>query len=89
MKGVITVIGKDRTGIIAEISGLLYSEEVNIGSINQAIMDDLFTMVMIVDLKEMINGFDILQHRLNEVAHQLKVDIRIQKEEIFNRMHML
>lgn len=89
MKGVITVIGNDRTGIIAEISGLLYAEDVNIGSLNQAIMEDLFTMVMIVDMKEMKSEFDVLQHRLSDVAAKLGVDIRIQKEEIFNRMHML
>lgn len=89
MRGVITVLGKDRVGIIAEISRVFYEEGVNIDGINQALLEDLFTMVMVVDMKGMQIKFEGLQDRLKAVGSALGVDIRIQKEEIFQSMHRL
>ncbi len=89
MKSVVTVLGNDRVGIIAEISKVFYERTVNIDSINQAIMDDLFTMVMVVNMKEMSIPFEGLQSELGLVSQKLGVDIRIQKYEIFQNMHCL
>ena len=89
MRGVITVLGKDRVGIIAEISRVFYEEGVNIDGINQALLEDLFTMVMVVDMKGMQIKFEGLQDRLKAVGSALGVDIRIQKEDIFQSMHRL
>lgn len=89
MRGVITVLGKDRVGIIAEISRVFYEEGVNIDGINQALLEDLFTMVMVVDMKGMNIKFEGLQDRLRAVGSALGVDIRIQKEDIFQSMHRL
>lgn len=89
MKSVVTVLGNDRVGIIAEISKVFYENAVNIDSINQAIMDDLFTMVMVVNMKEMSIPFEGLQSELGLVSQKLGIDIRIQKYEIFQNMHCL
>ena len=89
MKGVVTVLGKDKAGIIAEISGVLYKESVNIDGLNQALIDDLFTMVMVVNMKEMDIKFEELQTQLHAVGEKLNLDIRIQKEEIFQSMHRI
>lgn len=89
MRSVVTVLGKDRVGIIAEISNLLYEMNINIDGINQAIMEDLFTMVMLVDTKNTTVGYEHIQNGLKAVGTKLGVDIRIQREEIFQSMHRL
>ncbi|HEY5575725.1 MAG TPA: ACT domain-containing protein [Clostridiaceae bacterium] len=87
MKTVITVIGKDKTGIISGVTTVLAENEVNIMDINQTIMQEYFTMIMLVDLKGMKGGFEELKKKLEKKAEQLKVTIRIQHEDIFNCMH--
>ena len=89
MKSVVTVLGNDRIGIIAEITKVFYECQVNIDNINQAILDDLFTMVMVVNMKDMTLPFETLQERLSSVSTRLGVDIRIQKYEIFQNMHSI
>lgn len=89
MRSVVTVLGQDRVGIIAEISRVFYEENVNIDGISQGLIDNLFTMVMVVDMKGMAIKFERLQERLQDVARTLGMDIRIQKEEIFNSMHRI
>jgi ACT domain-containing protein len=87
MKAVITVIGKDKTGIIYGVSAVLAENEVNIMDINQTILQEYFTMIMLVDLKGMKGGFEELKKKLAKKAEELKVTIRIQHENIFNCMH--
>lgn len=86
-KAVITVIGKDTVGIIAKVSGLLCENNVNILDISQTIMQDLFTMIMLVDMKNCKVGD--LQEKLDAVAEEMKLSIRVQNEEIFNSMHRI
>ena len=86
-KAVITVIGKDTTGIIAKVSNLLYQNDINILDISQTIMQDLFTMIMLCDIKDVQVGD--LQEKLNIVADEMKLSIRVQNEEIFNSMHRI
>ena len=86
-KAVITVIGKDTTGIIAKVSNLLYENNINILDISQTIMQDLFTMIMLCDIKDVQVGD--LQEKLNIVADEMKLSIRVQNEEIFNSMHRI
>jgi len=87
MKAVITVIGKDKTGIISGVTTVLSENDVNIMDINQTIMQEFFTMIMLVDLKGMKGGFEELKKKLEKKAEELKVTIRIQHEDIFNCMH--
>ena len=86
-KAVITVIGKDTTGIIAKVSNLLYQNDINILDISQTIMQDLFTMIMLVDMKDMQAGE--LQEKIDVIAEEMKLSIRVQNEEIFNSMHRI
>ena len=87
MKAVITVIGKDKTGIISGVTTVLAENGVNIMDINQTIMQEYFTMIMLVDLKGMKGGFEELKKKLEKKAGKLKVTVRIQHEDIFNCMH--
>lgn len=87
MKAVITVIGKDKTGIIYGVTSVLAENEVNIMDINQTILQDFFTMVMLVDLKGMKGDFEELKKKLEKKGEELCVNIRIQHEDIFKCMH--
>ena len=86
-KAVITVIGKDTVGIIAKVSSLLYENDINILDISQTIMQDLFTMIMLVDMKDVQVGE--IQKKLDKIAEEMKLSIRVQNEEIFNSMHRI
>jgi len=86
-KAVITVIGKDTTGIIAKVSNLLYENDINILDISQTIMQDLFTMIMLCDIKEVQVGD--LQEKLDVISAEMNLSIRVQNEEIFNSMHRI
>ncbi len=86
---VISVIGKDRVGIIAGVSALLSENNININDISQTILDDIFTMIMLVDLKDNdIENSDIAD-KLNALGDELGVVITIQHTDLFNRMHRI
>ena len=86
-KAVITVIGKDKVGIIHSVSGILKENEINILDISQTIMGDIFTMVMMTDIEKSKSSFDILSCNLEELGKELGVKITICLEDIFNEMH--
>lgn len=87
MKAVITVIGRDKVGIIASISAILADSNVNILDITQTIMQDIFTMIMLVDIKNSAISFADLSAKLEEKGKDIGLSIRIQHEDIFNSMH--
>lgn len=89
MKSILTVIGKDKIGIIAGISGELLRLNINILDVNQTIMDKYFTMIMMLELKDDNKSFDEIKMDLLKKGESLGVDIKIQREEIFNSMHTL
>ena len=89
MKAIISVLGADKPGIIAEISGCLYRYNVNILDITQTILSGYFTMVMMVDLSGMSCGFDEMLGALNALGGRLGLEIRMQRNEIFDAMHRL
>lgn len=88
-KTIITIVGKDVTGIIAKSSTFLYNHNINILDIAQTIVQDIFNMMMVVDTSKMDIRFDQLVDGLNGLAREIGVDIRCQKEEIFNMMHRI
>lgn len=89
MRAVLTVIGKDKVGIIAGVSTKLSELSINIIDVSQTIMDEYFTMMMMLELpKETIN-FDEVRSALNELGEVLNVNISIQNEKIFDVMHKL
>ena len=89
MKAILTVIGKDKVGIIAGISNKLSKLKINILDINQTILDGYFTMMMMLDLKECTEEFVNVQSILSKEASILGVEVKIQREEIFKSMHTL
>lgn len=89
MKAVITVIGCDRVGIIASITEILAKTNVNILDISQTIMQDIFSMIMMVDLSKMKGEFSQLSELLSKTGEELSVEIRLQREEIFTSMHRI
>ena len=89
MRAVVTVMGKDRTGIIARTSALLAENEINILDITQTIIQDIFTMVMFVDIEKSVIGFSEIAEQLDKLAKELSLEIRIQHEDIFNSMHRI
>lgn len=89
MKSILTVIGKDQVGIIAGISCELQKCNMNILNVTQTIMDGYFTMIMILDGSNAKASFDEVRKSLLKKGEELKVDVKIQREEIFNSMHTL
>lgn len=89
MKAILTVIGKDKVGIIAAISNKLSKLKINILDVNQTILDGYFTMMMMLDLKECTEEFVNVQSILSKEASILGVEVKIQREEIFKSMHTL
>lgn len=89
MKAIVTVMGIDKTGIIAKVSTCLSDFNINILDINQTIMQNIFTMVMLVDIKDAKEDFASVAKSLEELGEKLGVEIRIQHEDIFNSMHRI
>lgn len=87
MKAFITVIGEDKTGIIYNVTSVLYENNINILDINQTLIKDYFTMVMLVDLSQMNTTFSGLKNTLEIRAEKIDVVIKIQREDIFTSMH--
>lgn len=86
---VITVVGHDRVGIIAAVSKLLAEQSVNINDISQTILQDVFTMIMLVDLTEMKSDIKLLADELEQLGKALEISIRIQHTDIFDAMHRI
>ena len=89
MNAIITVVGKDKVGIICGVTNVLSSLNVNILDISQTIMGDIFTMIMSVSLKDMAKSFSELSKDLTKKGGELGVTINIQHEDIFNSMHKI
>ncbi|WP_297711857.1 ACT domain-containing protein [Clostridium sp.] len=89
MKAILTVIGKDKVGIIAGVSSELQKLNINILDVNQTIMGEFFTMIMMLDLKISNNNFEEIKKTLELKGKELRVEVKIKREEIFNSMHTL
>jgi ACT domain-containing protein len=87
MKAVITVLGKDRVGIIAGITAALAENQVNILDISQTILQDYFTMIMLVEPLDDALSLPELSGRLDAVGERLGVQVRVQHEAVFTAMH--
>ena len=89
MKGIITVVGKDRVGIIAKVCALLSERNINILDISQTIVQGFFNMMMIVDLSNSLEPFEKNENDLKELGNEIGVVIKLQREDIFNSMHRI
>lgn len=89
MKAIVTVIGKDTVGIIAAVCALLARHGVNVLDISQTVMQEYFTMIMMVDLTDCTTSFADLAGELERSGKERGLSIRIQREDIFNAMHKI
>ncbi|MCL1828029.1 MAG: ACT domain-containing protein [Oscillospiraceae bacterium] len=89
MRAIVTVIGKDRVGIIAEVCTVLAARGVNILDISQTVLQEYFTMIMLADAGACAATFSELAEELRQTGAEKALDIRIQREDIFNAMHRI
>lgn len=89
MRAIVTVIGKDRVGIIADVTALLAQYGVNVLDISQTVLQEYFTMSMLVDAAQCTVPFADLARTLDEAGTQRGLQIRAQREDIFNAMHRI
>ncbi len=87
MRSVVTIIGKDKVGIIAEVSKELAKNNCNILDINQTVMQEYFTMIMMVDISKISIELVDLKKNLKVIGDKMGLSIRLQREDIFNKMH--
>ena len=89
MKGIITVVGKDKVGIIAKVCTYLSNEGLNILDINQTIIKGYFNMMMIVEMEDSPRSLEHHMEALNRLGQEIGVVINLQHEDIFNSMHRI
>lgn len=89
MNAIVTVIGKDKVGIIAAVCIKLAEMNVNVLDISQTIVSGLFTMILIADISDEACDFQALKTRLEALSQKLGVEIRVQRSEIFEAMHQI
>lgn len=89
MKAVVTVVGKDRVGIIANVCTALAGFGVNVLDINQTVMQGYFTMMMVVEVTMCNVPLAELVTKMDELGRDMGLSIRVQREDIFEAMHRI
>lgn len=88
-KGIITVVGKDQVGIIASVCTFLADHQVNILDISQTILQGYFNMMMVVDMSNTSEEFGTVCEKIEALGNEIGVNIKLQHEDIFNKMHRI
>jgi ACT domain-containing protein len=86
---IITVMGRDRPGLVAGISRVLADHQVNIEDISQTILQEMFSMILIVDISACQTSFEALQEALAQEGNSLGVKVLMQHKKIFDFMHRI
>lgn len=89
MRAVVTVIGKDNVGILHQVSGICAEYRANVIEVTQSVLQDLFAMIMLVDISAMATDFAVLSDRMNQLGEELGLSIHTMHEDIFNSMHRI
>jgi ACT domain-containing protein len=87
IKTVLSVLGKDRKGVVATLATTLYEAGANIDDIQQTILDDIFSMTMLVTVDEKNCSFNELQERLAADGEKLGMQVNLQREDVFTFMY--
>ncbi len=87
MRAVITVIGKDTVGILTKVSGICTEYNANVIEVTQSVLQDMFAMIMLVDISKLNRDFTELADRMNALGDEMGLKIHTMHEEIFNTMH--
>ena len=89
MKAVISVVGKDACGIIAKVSSVCAADQVNILDISQTVLQDYFSMIMLVDISSINEPFAAFVDKMNRLGVENSLEIHAMHEDIFNAMHRI
>lgn len=89
MKAVITVIGKDNVGILAKVSNVCSENNVNVIEVTQSVLQDMFAMIMLVDISAMTTDLSVLKDKMDALGNALNLSIHTMHEDIFNSMHRI
>ena len=89
MRAVLAVIGKDTVGILAKVSGICAEHNANVMDVTQTVMQDLFAMTMLIDIKELKIGFADFSEMLKRSGADMGLQIHVMHEDIFNSMHRI
>lgn len=88
-RAIITVVGKDTVGIIAKVCTYLADNQINILDISQTIVQEFFNMMMIVDMTKSEKPFDTISSELSTIGQSTGVQVKVQLEDIFDKMHRI
>ena len=89
MRAVITVIGKDTVGILAKVSAVCSQSNANVLEVTQSILQDMFVMIMMVDISACSVPFSQLSNTLKTLGDDMGLSIHVMHEDIFNSMHRI
>lgn len=89
MKAVITVIGKDNVGILAKVSAVCAEYNANVTDVTQSVLQEMFAMIMMVDISQINKDFVEIVERLNDLGKQLNLSIHTMHQDIFDSMHSI
>ena len=89
MRAIVTVVGQDRVGIIADVCALLAKNQINVLDISQTVLQDYFTMIMMVDTSMTNKTLDEINETLRQKEQEMGLSIRLQREDIFQAMHRI
>ena len=89
MRAVISVIGKDTVGILAKVSTICAEYNANVTEVTQSVLQDMFAMIMLVDISKINKDFTVLSDRMNDLGKELGLSIYVMHEDIFNAMHTI
>lgn len=89
MQAVISVVGKDKVGILKDVATKCAEHNVNIIDVSQTVLRDMFTMIMLVDISEISLKFGDFSERMSKYGEEIGMDIRAMHQDIFNSMHRI
>ena len=89
MKAVISVIGKDKVGILAAVSAQCAECGINIIEVTQSVLQDMFCMIMLADITDSTVSFSVFSEKLNDLGKKMNVSVHCMHEDIFNSMHRI
>lgn len=89
MRAVITVVGKDMVGILSSVSDKCARNQVNIIEVSQSILQEMFCMMMLVDVSNCAVPFAAFAEELEAMGNEMNLSIHIMHEDIFNSMHRI
>lgn len=89
MRGIITVVGKDMVGILAKVSTVCAENGVNVIEVSQSILQDMFCMIMLVDLEKSTVAFTDFSDKVTAIGEEMSLSIHVMHEDIFNSMHRI